>query len=107
MSEILDVESFFVLQAGDTLGALTILRKHAAIDVLVTNPTMPGADGITLISHAREFRRGLPAILLTGYAGQVTSMSAIAGGNVQVMAKPVESEHPIEQLSLLVKSANP
>jgi CheY-like chemotaxis protein len=101
LAELLDDVGFCTLQAGDVLEAMLILRQDPAIDALVTDLTMPGDDGIALIRQAREIKGDLPAILLTGYAEQVTSISTIAGGNFHVLRKPVESDHLIEQLLLL------
>jgi CheY-like chemotaxis protein len=102
LADLLELEGYCPLQAGDAVEALMILRVEATVDALVTDLTMPGADGISLIRRAREFRSDLPAILLTGYAEEVTSVAMIAGGNFHVLRKPVESERLIEQLELLV-----
>jgi DNA-binding NtrC family response regulator len=102
LAELLEDEGFRSVQAGDAVEALAILRQSGAIDVLVTDLTMPGDDGIALIRQAREIRNGLPAILLTGYAEQATSVTTIAGGNFHVLRKPIDSDRLIEQLELLV-----
>ena len=103
LTELLESEGYLALQAGDATRALMILRHDPAIDVLVTDLTMPGGDGITLIRHAREIRHDLPAILLTGHAEQVTSLAATADGNFHVLGKPVESDSLIGQLERLMK----
>jgi DNA-binding NtrC family response regulator len=102
LAELLDDVGFHAVQASDASEALLILRRDEAIDVLVTDLTMPGDDGISLIRQARAIRNDLPAVLLTGYAEEVTSVSTIAGGNFHVLRKPVESERLIQQLELLV-----
>lgn len=101
-AELLDDVGFRPLLAADAAEALVILRQPGAIDVLVTDLTMPGDDGIALIRKARALRSNLPAILLTGYAEQVTSVATIAGGNFHVLRKPVEGDRLIQQLELLV-----
>jgi CheY-like chemotaxis protein len=106
LADLLEVEGYNPLQAGDAVEALMILRAEAVIDALVTDLTMPGADGISLIRHARELKCDLPAILLTGYAEEMTSVATIAGGNFHVLRKPVESERLIEQLELLVSRSS-
>jgi CheY-like chemotaxis protein len=102
LADLLEIEGYRPLQAADTLEALMILRQGALVDVLVTDLTMPGADGITLIRHARELRSDLPAILLTGYAEEVTSVTTMAGGNFHVLRKPVQTDRLVEQLELLM-----
>jgi CheY-like chemotaxis protein len=79
-----------------------VLRQTTAVDALVTDLTMPGHDGIMLIRQAREINSALPAILLTGYAEQVASVSTIAGGNFHVLRKPVQSDRLIQEIELLV-----
>jgi DNA-binding NtrC family response regulator len=102
MADLLELVGFCPLQAANASDALNILRQQGAIDALITDLTMPGADGITLIRQAREILPQLPAILLTGYAEQVTSVATIAGGNFHVLRKPVESDRLIQQLELLM-----
>ncbi len=102
LAELLDDVGFRALLAADALEALAILRQPEVIDVLVTDLTMPGDDGIALIRQARAIRNDLPAILLTGYAEQVTSVTTIAGGNFHVLRKPVEGNRLIQQVALLV-----
>jgi DNA-binding NtrC family response regulator len=102
LAELLEDVGFRPLQAGDAAEALIVLRQGGTIDVLVTDLTMPGDDGIALIRQARTIRDALPAILLTGYAEQVTAINTIAGGNYHVLRKPVESGRLIQQLELLV-----
>ena len=103
LADVLEFVGYRTLQAPDAAQAMTILRTDAPVDALVTDMTMPGADGITLIREARAFRHDLPAILLTGYAEEGGSTSAIDGTEVQVMRKPIGCERLIEQLQRLVR----
>jgi DNA-binding NtrC family response regulator len=105
LGELLEDVGFASIQAGDAAQALIILRQGEAIDVLVTDLTMPGDDGIALIRQARAIRNDLPAILLTGYAEQATSVTTMAGGNFHVLRKPVESGRLIQQIELLSAKA--
>jgi DNA-binding NtrC family response regulator len=105
LADLLEIVGYCPLQAADAVEAMAILRQKVAICALVSDLTMPRGDGITLIRHARELRHGLPAILLTGYADQAASVAMVAGGNFHVLRKPVESEHLIAQLDLLIASS--
>jgi DNA-binding NtrC family response regulator len=102
LADLLELADFVPVQAADAAQALMILRARTDIDALVTDLSMPGADGITLIRQARAIKPDMPAILLTGYAEEVSSISTIAGGNFHVLRKPVESDRLIEQLLLLI-----
>ena len=59
---------FEIIQAGDGLDALAHLDAGGAVDLLITDLSMPGMNGLVLIEEARLRRPELPAILLTGYA---------------------------------------
>jgi DNA-binding NtrC family response regulator len=102
LAELLEDDGYCSIMAGDAVEALLILRREGAIDALVTDLTMPGDDGIALIRKAREIDSTLPAILLTGYAEQLTSNATTAGGHFHVLRKPVHIDRLIEQLRLLV-----
>jgi CheY-like chemotaxis protein len=102
IADLLELAGYCALQAADALEALMILRQDGSVAALVTDLTMPGADGVMLIRHAREIIRDLPAILLTGYAEQVSLVATISRGRFHVLPKPVASRHLIEQIDLLV-----
>jgi PAS domain S-box-containing protein len=57
-----------VLEAHSGAQALQILRKEAAIDLLVTDQAMPNMTGLQLAETALELTPGLVVILATGYA---------------------------------------
>jgi len=60
-------------------------------DVLVSDLSMPGMDGLTLIRAAQRLRPGLPAVLLTGHAGPEldAAVAQVGGGRVLLVQKPV------------------
>jgi signal transduction histidine kinase/ActR/RegA family two-component response regulator len=91
-----------VAATGDE--ALGLLKGGAAVDVLVTDLCMPGMDGIALIREARRNRPGLPAILLTGYAGDAVSAGGEIAAPFALMQKPVRLDQLTSRLqSLLAK----
>ena len=62
-----------------------------APDVLVSDLSMPGMDGLTLIRAAQHLCPGLPALLLTGHAGPEldAAVARVGGGQVLLVQKPV------------------
>jgi signal transduction histidine kinase len=56
-----------VLEAADARNALRRLGEEE-VDILVTDYAMPGMTGVELIGRAREKRRDLRGLLITGYA---------------------------------------
>jgi DNA-binding NtrC family response regulator len=106
LAELLEDSGFSCVTAKDADAALVILRQRGRIDALVTDLTMPGHDGISLIRQAREIDHGLPAILLTGYAEQAASIATIAGGKFHVLSKPVQSDRLIQEVELLIAKSH-
>jgi CheY-like chemotaxis protein len=107
LADLLEVEGFQTVQAASAAEAMTRLRQGPAVDVLVTDLSMPGEDGISLIQQARQFQPDLPAILLTGYADETTSIATIPGGNCHVLRKPVEGDRLIKQITALMQRPRP
>jgi CheY-like chemotaxis protein len=102
LADLLESEGYKTVQANDAARAMMLMRSQPGFDVLVTDLSMPGADGITLIHQARQIQRALPAILLTGYAEQVTTVAVVAGSTFHVLRKPIGGERLVEQISALV-----
>ena len=48
--------------------ALSLLGDGTAIDAVVTDIMMPGMSGVEFLASARQIRRALPALVITGYA---------------------------------------
>jgi CheY-like chemotaxis protein len=107
LADLLEVEGFQTAQAASAAEAMTLLRQDPGFDVLVTDLSMPGEDGISLIQQARQFQPNLPAILLTGYADEATSVAVVAGGSCHVLRKPVEGDRLIEQITALMQRPRP
>jgi PAS domain S-box-containing protein len=83
-----------VLTASGGTDALAILGARAAVDLMITDLSMPGMDGLTLIKQAHGLRPSMPAILLTGYAGDVIALerSGVATSTYTLMRKPATTE---------------
>ena len=91
LAEDLDGE-YCVATAASGAEALSVLYSGEAVDALVTDLTMPGMDGLSLIREAQTRCPGLPAVLLTGFAGDVAQLavSGVTSGNVLTAA---EADH--------------
>ena len=95
---------YHALTAASGTEALAIIDSAAHLDALVTDLSMPGMDGLTLISAARERHPGLPSVLLTGYAGDGVSL-AINGainGSYSLLRKPVTGPQLAERIRVLL-----
>jgi len=71
------------------LVALAMVRANPSRFALVlTDQTMPEMTGLTLATHLREVRPGLPIILTTGYSLSLTPARLAAAGVHELLAKP-------------------
>lgn len=75
LAEELIRRDFHVEQAEEGASALEHLGDGGAVDLLVSDLSMPGMDGLALITAVQQRRPGLPAILLTGYAREGVSLA--------------------------------
>ncbi len=102
----LEESGYTVLPADSGVVALDRLASRDRIDIIVSDLTMPAMDGLTLIRLAQEQRPNLPAVLLTGYAGDGASM-AIGGaisGSFSLVRKPVSGTQLLDRISALLMS---
>lgn len=53
-----------IAQLRDAASALTYCRRHH-IDALVTDNTMPGMDGLSLVRAVRQSHQSLPILMVT------------------------------------------
>jgi PAS domain S-box-containing protein len=103
-AEGLEASGFSVLAVESAGAALELLDQGEAVDLLVSDLSMPDMDGLVLIREAQRRRPGLPAILLTGFATNAAEL-AIGGavaGTLSLLRKPVTVEALAERISVLL-----
>ncbi|MCW6512253.1 response regulator [Lichenifustis flavocetrariae] len=100
IADLLEDSGYDVIQAGDAAEALDVLMTGKTVDILVSDLSMPGLDGISLIRAAQTQRPGLPAVLLTGYVGDAPLMTL--GGSFSLLRKPVNRNQLIDQVKSLL-----
>jgi CheY-like chemotaxis protein len=93
-----------VTEAVDGSTALGLLREGMACDLLVSDLAMAGIDGVTLIREARMRRPGLPAILVTGYAGDAAALAVgqRIDGDFTLLRKPVTGAQLVDQVAAVL-----
>ncbi len=70
--------------------ALDLIDGGAPVDVVVSDFSMPGMNGIDLIRAARARRPGLAAILLTGHVGDIAAAEG-DGNDFTLLRKPIRA----------------
>ncbi|MDR3539281.1 MAG: PAS domain S-box protein [Acetobacteraceae bacterium] len=102
----LEDAGYAVLPAADGTEAIALLEQGRPVDVMVTDLSMPGMSGLTLIRAAQVLRPGLPAILLTGYSGDAAAL-AVGGavsGSYSLVRKPVPGAQLIGRVAAMLEA---
>lgn len=88
-----------VMVAGTAIEAKTMLSGKTEFGVMITDLKMPGEDGISLLSWARERFKSLKVIVITGHGEKDSAIAAIKNGASDYLDKPFD----MEELSHTVK----
>ncbi|MCI0652281.1 MAG: sigma-54 dependent transcriptional regulator [Planctomycetes bacterium] len=91
IAEILEAEGWKSLTAESAGQALALLGSRQ-VDLVVTDLSMPGGDGLGLLSAIKERGMQLPVILLTGVGKVADAVLAIKQGAYDFIQKPVDPE---------------
>jgi CheY-like chemotaxis protein len=83
----LEDSGYVVQTASSGQQALDLLDAGMLVDILITDLSMPGVNGLVTIREAHRRRPGLPAVLLTGYAGERAALAA-EDGSFLLLRKP-------------------
>jgi signal transduction histidine kinase/CheY-like chemotaxis protein len=104
--ELVDA-GYEVVEAADGALALGLLSRGESFQLLVTDLAMPGIDGVGLIREVQERQPGLPAILVTGYAGDAATLAvgAVVGGPFALLRKPISGARLLDQVAALLSAA--
>jgi two-component system response regulator AtoC len=82
-----------VLEAHEVVTARSgaeALAKLDGIDVVLTDLTMPGMDGLELLTRVRAQRPGVPVILLTARGSERVAVRAMKAGAHDYLTKPYD-----------------
>jgi DNA-binding NtrC family response regulator len=97
LTEVLADRGYRVITAGSGAQALNLLD---GVDVVVTDLSMPGMDGLELVAQIRARTPGLPVILLTAHGSENMVRIASSRGACGCLSKPFDIDeiaHVIEQ----------
>jgi nitrogen-specific signal transduction histidine kinase/CheY-like chemotaxis protein len=86
--EVLTELGYHVLEAEDGPEGLKVLVSDARIDLLVTDVGLPGINGRQLADAARDRRRGLKVLFMTGYAGKDADAGDFLEAGMELITKP-------------------
>jgi PAS domain S-box-containing protein len=103
----LEDEGFMVTTATNGIQALGLLDEGLPVRALVSDLSMPGMDGVSLIREAQTRRPSLPAVLLTGYAEEPVLMALgnRIKGRFALARKPVRGSELAARLNAITAEA--
>jgi CheY-like chemotaxis protein len=87
-----------VVEAGDGIEALEVLQHRNGIQLLLSDIRMPRMDGHQLVDKAVRLYPDLKVVMMTGYAAELPTGSALAAREIRTLRKPLD----IDKLSDLV-----
>jgi PAS domain S-box-containing protein len=89
VAEILEDLGYVAIEAGDSVAGLRILESDVRIDLLVTDVGLPGGmNGRQMVEAAREHRRDLKVLFITGYAENALLGNGQLEPGMAVLTKP-------------------
>jgi CheY-like chemotaxis protein len=93
MAELLDGWGLQVVLQRHPLQAVAWLEDPShAVDLLITDLTMPQMTGLQLAQRAGELRPGLPVLLYSGHAEALDSVQLQRHGVRALLRKPVDAD---------------
>lgn len=101
MERLLKASGYEVLTAVDGGDAVRILRD-GGLDVVISDISMPGTNGVDLLRYSRMVEPDVPVILVTGAPSVETAIKALDYGAYKYLLKPVK---PAELKEVMQKAA--
>jgi CheY-like chemotaxis protein len=93
VTEVLEDLGYIAIEAKDGAAGLRVLQSPARIDLLITDIGLTGGmDGRQLVEAARERRRDLKVLFITGYAQNALVSHGHLDPGMHVMTKPFAIE---------------
>ncbi|MGH7057083.1 MAG: response regulator, partial [Acetobacteraceae bacterium] len=101
----MEAEGYAVLSAASGAEALSLLDAGEAVDLVISDLSMPRMDGVSVIRGVQRRRPHLPAILLTGFVKTSAGIDLDAGlsGPFTVLRKPVHETTLAEHVAMLLE----
>lgn len=88
---VLRSDGHLVHTTGTGEEALAILGRET-VDLLITDLSMPGMDGVELLRRASKVSPETPAIVVTAFGSKETAIEAMRHGAVNYLEKPFDVE---------------
>ena len=101
LAELLRGEGYEVHEAADGNAAISLVDQ-LDLDLVLTDLTMPGSDGIGVLRHIRDASPQTLVILMTAHASVETAVEAIRLGAQDYLLKPLIFEDVLHKAQHLM-----
>mgnify|MGYP000346989868 FL=1 len=91
MQKDFEQEGYEVMTASCAETALQV-NQYQQFDLIITDLSMPGMDGIKLLSEVKKFNPNIASIILTGYGDMNSAIEALRLGADEYLLKPYDTE---------------
>ncbi|WP_437291955.1 protein kinase domain-containing protein [Sorangium sp. So ce406] len=78
--------------ATDGEAAIEQLRKHPDVDVVLSDISMPGMDGLTFLSRVAEINPMVQTVMVSAYGDMTNIRTAMNRGAFDFLVKPIDFE---------------
>ncbi|WP_437492434.1 protein kinase [Sorangium sp. So ce1014] len=82
------IYDFIFATDGET--ALDQLRKHPDVDVVLSDISMPGMDGLTFLSRVAEINPTVQTVMVSAYGDMTNIRTAMNRGAFDFLVKPID-----------------
>src|ERR1051325_7099877 len=101
-SRVLEAEGYHVIDVGNGEAALDVLQNKS-VDLLLTDVSMPGMDGLELIERAREIQPQMRRVVMTGLKTDNTVIGAFRSKACDFLSKPFDLSELLDSIASAMK----
>jgi len=105
-TQILRVQGYTVLEAGNAAKALRLAREAAAIHLLITDFSMPEVDGLELTRRFRAVHPKTPVLMVSGSLPPIRHRADDLG-RFEFLAKPFQFDELLHKVRTLLDATAP
>jgi two-component system response regulator PilR (NtrC family) len=102
LEHVLREEGYDVVATVDGGAAIAALDTRE-FDLVISDLRMPGADGLTVLRHAREIAPQTLVLLMTAHATVDTAVEALRGGAQDYLLKPLIFDDVLHKIRTLLE----
>jgi two-component system response regulator PilR (NtrC family) len=102
LEQVLREEGYDVVATADGDAAIAALDTRE-FDVVISDVRMPGADGLSVLRHAREIAPQTLVLLMTAHATVDTAVEALRGGAQDYLLKPFIFDDVLHKIRTLME----